>query len=335
MENRPPQTMMSAAKIYRLMFRGLTIIMLLLGAWGAKAQQEPIFAQFMLQKVIINPGAVGGAGHPCFTFLNRKQWLGIEGSPITQAFNFQAPMFAERVGIGFTIVNDNIGFFNTSNIIMQYAYRIDTDYGGLGVGLQGTIKRFYANWDATQTIESADPAIAGIGKEVRPIYNVGFGGYFEARRWYVGASIPNYLQQKKRSDTDVPSDGSFSGETPHAYLMAGLSFDVGRDAQLRPAALVKLVKNAPLNIDFNLTLGLQEKVWMGMTYRYSNSDIPNAKGSMDLIFNYQISEQFRAGLGYGLALSNLQKKNGGSFEFMLGYCLIREGKGIRNPRFFQ
>ena len=261
------------------------------------AQQEAIFSQFMFQKTIVNPGAAGGAGHPCFTFIHRKQWQGIEGSPSTQAFNFQTPAFGERVGLGVTLLNDKIGYFNTTNLSLQYAYRIDTEHGGLGLGLQGTMKRFNADWAESRTIQDGDPTVGNA--ETFSIFNVGFGAYFEAERWYLGASIPNYLEKGLRKKNNGLVD-DFTGETPHAYLMGGMVFDLKQNVKMRPALMLKKAKHSPLNLDVNLSFGFREKLWAGLTYRFSDSSVPGSAGGMDIILNYQITERLRAGAAYGI-----------------------------------
>ena len=308
------------------------ILLLILTGWGCSVngQQEAIFSQFMFQKTVINPGAVGSAGHPCFTLIHRKQWQGIEGSPSTQDFNFQTPLSAERVGLGINLMNDRIGYFNTTSLSLQYAYRIDTEHGGLGLGLQGTMKRFHADYAEARTIQEVDPNV-GLAESFS-IFNVGFGAYFQAEKWYVGASIPNYLEKGLRKNNNGLVD-DFSGETPHAYLMGGFVFDLNRKVKMRPAVLLKKAKHSPLNVDLNLSFGFQEKLWAGLTYRFSNSKVQGA-GGLDFILNYQITERLRAGAAYGIVFSDLQKKSAGTYEIMLGYCLRRDGKGVRNPRFF-
>ncbi|MEK7254433.1 MAG: type IX secretion system membrane protein PorP/SprF [Bacteroidota bacterium] len=299
----------------------------------AFSQQDVIFSQFMFKKAVINPGYVGTSGHPHFTFIHRQQWVGLEGSPITQAFSFETPLFAERVGVGISLINDNIGYFNSSLVNMQYAYRIDTEYGGLGLGLQGTLKRFYANWDASRTIHDGDP-ILGEDAEVTPIFNVGFGAYFEAKRWYLGVSVPYFLKKGLREQNQGLLSDISGGESPHYYLVGGLLFDLSRNVKLRPAWLVKFVKNAPLNSDLNLSLGLKDKLWFGVTYRWGTSFVPGGGGAIDFLVNYQISQRLRAGMAYDYALSELAQTNGGTYEIMLEYSIIRDGKGVRNPRFF-
>jgi type IX secretion system PorP/SprF family membrane protein len=310
----------------------LLLLCILLISLAAFSQQDVIFSQFMYKKSVINPGYAGSNGHPAFTFIHRQQWTGLEGSPITQAFSFQTPLFAERVGVGVSLINDHIGYFNSSFLNLQYAYRMDTEYGGLGLGLQGTFKWFNAKWTAAKTIHEGDP-ILGDRAEAVPIFNVGFGAYFEAKNWYAGVSVPYFLEKGLSKENKGLLD-DFTGDTPHYYFMGGLLFELSKNVKLRPAFLLKYVKNAPINSDLNLSLGFKEKYWAGLTYRWGSNFLPNAAGAIDFIFQYQISQRLKVGAAYDYALSNLQKTNGGTYEILVEYKIIRDGKGVRNPRFF-
>lgn len=298
----------------------------------AHAQQDVMFSHFMFKKAVINPGYVGSGGHPVFSFIHRQQWAGLDGAPLTQAFSFSTPAFAERVGLGITLINDNIAYFNSSFLNLQYAYRIDTESGGLGIGLQGTLRYFYTDWDQAQTIHEGDPQV-GNDQEAHPIFNVGFGAYYETKKFYVGVSVPRFLKKGLgEQNQGVLSD--LTGEVPHYYLMAGLLLDLSANVKIRPGILVKYVANAPLNTDFHCALGFKDKYWLGATYRWGATRLPNFNGGVDLLAQYQINERLRAGVAYGIGLSSIQQSNAGTYEIMLDYAIIRDGKGVRNPRFF-
>ncbi len=45
------------------------------------AQQEPIFTQFYVNKMIINPAVSGSSSYNLFNIQSRQQWLGFDGAP--------------------------------------------------------------------------------------------------------------------------------------------------------------------------------------------------------------------------------------------------------------
>ncbi len=295
-------------------------------------QQDLIFSQFMFKKMVVNPAYAGSGGAPILDLFHRQQWAGLEGAPMTQAISFSTPAFAERVGLGVTLINDNIGYFNSSYFNFAYAYRIDTESGGLGIGLQGSYRHFYTNWEKSETIHPGDPII-GDGSAIDPIFNVGFGIYFETKKYYIGASVPRFLK-KGSGDNGQGQLSDFTGESPHFYFMTGLLVDLSKNVKLRPGIMVKYAKNAPLNTDFHLSLGFREKFWFGTTYRWGASKIPHFNGTVVFMAQYQISQRLKAGLAYDYALSEIKTNNGGTYALMLEYAIIRDGKGVRNPRFF-
>lgn len=56
----------------------------------------------------VNPAYAGSRGVLSIAGLHRSQWIGLEGAPKTQTLNFHTPV-SDRVGIGLSIVNDEIG----------------------------------------------------------------------------------------------------------------------------------------------------------------------------------------------------------------------------------
>ncbi|MEM9327133.1 MAG: type IX secretion system membrane protein PorP/SprF [Bacteroidota bacterium] len=80
----------------------LTLLILLCGGFvlGTHAQQTPLYSQYFLNPYLYNPATVGFDGEAKAFFLYRKQWVGVEGAPETQAFTIDGQLKNERVGLG-------------------------------------------------------------------------------------------------------------------------------------------------------------------------------------------------------------------------------------------
>ena len=97
--------------------------------------------------------------------------------------------------------------------------------------------------------------------------------------------------------------------------------------------MIKYVKNAPIDMDLNLTAILRNDLWIGASYRFGGSKVEGFGESIDLYAQYQITNALRIGLAYDFTLSEIRSQSSGSYEFYVSYCLKDTGR-ISNPRFF-
>lgn len=310
-------------------------ILFLFFSLAVNAQQEALFSQFFSQKTIANPGAVGSQGLPYLSAIHRQQWVGLDGAPVTQAFTFDAPVFANRVGLGLTVINDQIGFFKGTYINAAYAYRLVFGNGTLGVGMQGTYRHQRADWGEAETITQRVDPTAGEDMAV-PLFNVGAGTHFENDRFFVGVSVP-YILEKSFTKKYKGIVEDFTGTTPHLFINAGWVIPITADLRLRPAFASRVVKNTPPGFDLHFSVGFLEnsRLWTGATLRWGQSKLATAGDALSLMSQYQISEKLNVGFAYDLSINGLQQQTAGTFELMVGYCFVKDGVGVHNPRFFQ
>jgi type IX secretion system PorP/SprF family membrane protein len=302
---------------------------MLLSAAGVFAQQEAIFSQFFYQKTYSNPGAAGSNGYPCLTAFHRQQWVGLEGAPSTQTLSFNSPAFADRVGVGLTLANDRIGFFNSTFANVAYAYRIAFGNGKLGIGMHASYLHRRVDWDKAETISGRPDPLVG-DENFSSGFNVGAGAHFENERFFAGISAPYFL------DRGGAAAGDFSGTTPHIFFMTGVLLDLSSKVKMRPALAARVVKNAPPGVDVHLSFGLldEARLWLGSTLRMSRSGGPANGDALVAMAQYQIGQRLRAGFAYDASLNELRRENQGTFELMIEYSLVRSGVAVRNPRFF-
>ena len=301
----------------------------------AFSQQEPQYTQFMYNKLAINPAYAGSREGACFTGVYRNQWIGMEGAPRTQMLSFDMPLLNDRVGIGLNINRATIGISEKWTIDGVYAYRIPIGNGHLGVGIQASARYIGNNYAdsrlvATQGI-SSDGGIP-VGAQSKYIPNFGAGLYYSTDKFYIGLSVPRFLE----NSIDFNSfSGVLGKEVPHVYFLTGLLWEINKNAKLQPQVLLKYAQNTPLDADLNLSLTLVEKITLGITYRVGGSSVSGFGESIDLLFAIQAAEQLLLGFSYDITLSELKDYSSGSVEAVIRYCLISsKGKDVVNPRFF-
>src|SRR5690606_41836180 len=85
------------------------IVLILFTSWAGVAQQLPQFTQYMFNTVSINPAYAGSRETLSVVGLHRSQWVGMDGAPTTQTLSVHAPLRNEKIGLGFSFINDEVG----------------------------------------------------------------------------------------------------------------------------------------------------------------------------------------------------------------------------------
>jgi len=304
---------------------GILILLLCLGA-NTKAQQEPLYTQYMFNTVSVNPAYTGTRNALNALFLSRLQWAGLEGAPRTYTFSMHTPIENYKMGIGFSLVKDNIGPVSNTYFNVNYAYRVNlTDDLILSMGIKGGIYSYYAglkdvflgNPDVDQSFYS------NISKTMQP--NAGIGFYLYNQRFYAGFSIPKLIES---SIGDYEYDGTVLNSLKrHYYLMAGYVFDVNDNLKFKPAFIEKVVQGAPPSTDITAQFVYRGTYWLGATYRVGDA--------VAFIANIQVNRQLMVGYSYDYSTSSLATYNTGSHEIVISYDFDGFIKNkVKSPRYF-
>ena len=312
----------------------LLTIGFMLGAFAPlKAQQDAQYTQFMFNKLVLNPAYAGSSQTPCLSLIHRRQWVGLEGAPVTSAISFNTPFSENRVGFGLNLEHDQIGPTKAWNLGMAYAYRIHLKKGVLSLGLQASIRQFQIDWLNENIIHTGDLLINNAANS-KLLPNVGLGIYYESPSYYFGVSAPRLLKgDLSLLDEVVNSTDLNSLEEQHIFAMAGFLIDLNDHIKLKPATLFKIVKNAPIDADLNLSLIFYEKLWLGTSVRWGGSTQQGFAESLDFFLQFQVSDGLRLGAGYDFTLSEINSYNNGTYEFYAHYC-FKPKEFASNPRFF-
>jgi type IX secretion system PorP/SprF family membrane protein len=331
-----------------MMKRILTILSLLVFVGQfAFGQQEPMFTKYMFNSLIFNPGYAGSAEHMSLGLLHRSQWVEIDGAPTTQTFTAHSPLRNERVGVGFSLINDKIGPSNTFGANIIYAYRIPIGKGKLSIGLQGGIENYRADWNDLNIDEDLDPAFLMPVNKLLP--NFGAGIFYYTRRFYIGGSVPHLVEYDLRDEQSIDI---YARQVRHYYFMTGAAFPLNGDALIfKPSFLMKNVGldkraskldafrdiGAPNEFDLDLSLLFQETLWVGAAFRSSFAkfiDGTSSYDSADIWVSYLMKNGLRFGAAYDYPLTEINNVSSGSFEIMLGYEFSFDEKKIVTPRYF-
>ena len=292
---------------------GVLALMSLTTVFG---QQDAQYTQYMYNMNVLNPAYAGSKGITSIGLLGRTQWVGVEGAPRTVTLAMHSPV-GRAVGLGLSVIHDEIGPVKEDNIYVDFSYTIFTsDEGRLAFGLKAGVSFL----DVREFI-TVDPDPLNVPvHETSP--NFGAGIYYYTDKFYLGLSAPNFIETKH-----LEKDGgtvSTASEKMHYFLTSGYVFDIADNLKLKPSTMIKATAGAPISVDLSLNLLVDERVELGLSHRFDDS--------ISAMIGFQVNEDFRIGYAYDYTTTKFGDFNSGSHEIMLLFDFNK--KNVKSPRFF-
>jgi type IX secretion system PorP/SprF family membrane protein len=307
------------------------VILLLVLAMGTasevKAQYDMMFTQYMNNEMFINPAYAGSKGALSLTALHRQQWVGMAGRPITTTLTAHAPLMANTMGVGISLLNEKIGVTNRNMIYLTYAYHLKTgDKSRLSFGLMGGIHIQNDRLSEVVLGSSDDHNFRSNATMTTP--NFGFGISFTTDKFFAGLSIPRLIDDHLTIGqlNDVENAIGIKPSKFHYFVNVGRVFTVSEYFKVKPSLMMKAVANAPVQFDFNVSALIREHLWLGLAYRTG--------ADMSAMIGVQINPRFLINYSYDYPTSSLNKFSSGSHEVVLSALFGYKGKKIVSNRYF-
>lgn len=308
-------------------------LLLLLCPSILRAQQTPQYSQYIFNGMIINPAYAGSKGFLNANAIYRTQWTGLEGAPRTATFSLDGVNVADRIGWGGYVVQDRIGSQSHTTLSGNAAIKLKTSEAGIfSFGLALGASFFTFDPAKVKTTTPNDPAFGG-SQERSLTPDLKAGVYYHTRKFYTGLSVANLVQF---------GVGHLIQPRPHLFFTSGYVLSLGDYLKFKPSLLIKDDLHAPTNADFNAFLLLEERLWLGASYRTRLNIWQRLPGeeaglesaaAMAYMLEFYPADKIRIGYAYDHTRSGFN--NLGSHEISLGYYFIRQ-QGVRTltPRYF-
>lgn len=291
----------------------LGIAFILLTVNQAFSQQDPQMSLNSFNHLAVNPGFAGLNQAICVSAINRNQWMGFEGHPLTTTFAAHMPVAQINSGVGINIIQDKLGFNKDFHMNLAYSYHLAVGDGllGLGLGLGMMQKAFDAQElkspsslvDGTNVY--LDPAIPH--SESKIVFDANFGAFYRSKDLYLGISTTHLTQPQLKYE-----EGKNPFVRRHYYVTAAYFWQLpDPQFELRPSLFVKF-DGATAQYDFNAILLYNKQFWGGFTYR--------TKDAMTAMVGYNTQMDVGFGLAYDFTTSALRQYENGSLELMIRYC---------------
>ena len=300
-------------------FKAIVSLIIALAGLQIEAQQDPQVTQYMYNMNIVNPAYAGSTEAISLGLLGRTQWVGLDGAPKTVTFSIHSPV-GKNIGLGMSVVSDQIGPVNESNLNADFSYTLKTsDIGKLALGLKAGVT-FQDLGLATITTVSPDVNFTDNINNTFP--NFGIGAFYYTDKFYAGIAMPNMI----KSNHFEKQGGIISKATEkmHYFINSGYVFDITENLKFKPSVLLKAVTGSPVSMDLSSNFLINERLELGASYRIDDS--------FSGLVNFAVNQNLRIGYAYDHTISNLGDYNSGSHEVIVRYDF--HFYKYKSPRFF-
>lgn len=307
---------------------------LLVTASNLKAQ-DPIFSQFNLSPLQLNPGLAGLTDDPRFSANYRNQYPGFNNAYRTYALSYDQFFPNINGGIGGWVLSDDAGdgILKTIKLAGIFSYQLRlTDNLYAKTGIEIGIVQSTLNWNKLIFGDQIDDYVGTISpggipfptEETAPDKNkvvypdLGMGMVVYGGDIYTGISVRHI----NRPDPDFLSiNSNLSPRIPMRWTAhAGASWPVfpglfSRSMEINFSPAIIAVKQGPLNqVNGGFTLDA-EMISFGLHYRLSSGNSEAIIGSIGFRTN-----QLRLGYSFDYTVSGFPL-NGGTHEIGIVYQL--------------
>ena len=293
-------------------FKHIALIAAVVFTTQAIAQQIPLSEQYFINKYAFSP-AMAGHNNNVEGFLSyRKSWTGVAGSPETKMFNMNGRIF-ENMGLGGSLISDQIGIFRTLSAQASYAYRLKlggTQNLNFGVNAGVLESRIMLS---EQTQENLNDPIALSNMNVNQVvFDMSFGIHYQFDRFHAGVYIPRMVETKV-DETIMNENTTLYTLKRHYQIYSSYTYTVSRDLHVEPSLVVRTDLNSPVFYQVSALAKYRKQVWLGFTY-FKQSYFGLAIGGMphsNLVVNY----------GYEFGGNGMLAQSTGTHEVSVGFLI--------------
>jgi type IX secretion system PorP/SprF family membrane protein len=298
----------------------LVLLLVVLCAEVASAQQDPQYTQYMYNMNVVNPAYAGSKESLSITALYRNQWTGFDDAPVTFTFSAHSPI-SDKIGLGLSAIKDELGPVSETNVFADFSYTLEVGATmKLALGLKAGFTFHDVGLVGLDLQDGGDPFFS---QDINNTYpNIGAGAFLYSDKFYVGLSVPNLLTSVHLDENGI----MYGSETNHFFGTAGYVFQVSDSFKLKPSVMVKTAFDSPVSYDVNINALYLEKFELGASYRLDDS--------FSALVGFQVTPNVRIGYAYDYITSEIKTVAGASHEVILSFDLFFKKRTMRSPRYF-
>ncbi len=286
------------------------LIALMSGA--VKAQQLPIYSQYMLNDFSMNPAIAGTQDYFNVKSDNRFQWIGITDAPRTYVLTFDGPIQSQHMGIGTYVFTDITGPTRRTGFTASYSYHLQLNKTlKLSFGIAAGAVQFAVDGQSISLQQSNDQALVNqLESAIVPDFAAGV--YLYSPKFYIGIAAPQIIPITAKLNNYADAQNIM---VTHYYATAGYNFDLGKDFQFKPCVVANYVFPVPPQFDLGARILYQEKFWIGGGYRTLDAAYA--------MIGYVYQKNLTLGFSYDYAVTDIHNYSFGTTEMFIGITFNR------------
>ncbi|RTY96496.1 type IX secretion system membrane protein PorP/SprF [Flavobacterium sp. GSP27] len=297
----------------------VTFFLFLIGIFVVNAQENERYTQYLYNPIGINPAAAGASEMNTLFTSYRTQWVGVAGAPETMALSFNGATKNENVGLGISVMNDQIGPSVQSALAVDFAYslRLNPNYK-LAFGLKASANLLNVDFTKLYLKDGTESVFENnIDNKFSP--NIGVGLYLHSDKTSIGLSVPNLLATKFYDKySSNASNSSIATDNLNIFLTANHLFELDYNLKFKPALLVKIVQEGHVQTYASATFLVNDVFTFGTSYRFG--------GTINSLVGFQINNRVFIGYGYDLETRSMRNYNTASHEIFIKFNLFSKNQ---------
>lgn len=289
--------------LYRFIMKtkySIYIITLLIAcSIGAKAQLNPLQAQYYTNRYLGNPAMAGIEKGLALNLSHRSQFSDIPGAPVSQ--NLTADYGYNRVGIGLNITLDKAGLQRFVRALASYAYHLPlNETSALHFGVSAGIMNQRL---ATDDINgNPNDNLVGLYNQRQTHFDGDFGVALTTGKISIEAALPNLRNL-------LWNDNGNLADLPTFYSAVSYKIPID-DAELEPKVAFRGIKGFDNIWDAGAQLSfVKRQIMLNGVYHSTGST------SFGVAMDYQ--KKYLIGFSHTLQTSSLANYTNGDFEINL------------------
>ncbi|WP_262249499.1 PorP/SprF family type IX secretion system membrane protein [Parapedobacter soli] len=224
-----------------------------------RAQQALTYTQYAEHRSALNPAASLLQEQGEFSFIGRRQWVGLEGAPTAYwgSGHIGLPQFGATVGLNIKHESMAVEDHLEASVFFAKAVRIsEKEY--IGLSLNAGLSHVNGNFSA---LDPQDPTFRDDVRETDVM--TGFGVMlYSPERYYVGLSLPRLML------STLGLGGMKQYDFRNQYhLIAGALVPMGADFHLKPSLLVTYAQSLRPQADIGAMVFVKRVFGVGLNVR--------------------------------------------------------------------
>ncbi|WP_185153465.1 PorP/SprF family type IX secretion system membrane protein [Fulvivirga lutimaris] len=283
-------------------------------------QDLPLFTQSFTNTFIYNP-SFSGIDYGSFTLAHNRSWINTEGAPTSNFLSINTPIPETNLGIGFSLLSEQINFYENLYLSGAVAYHIPLNGDqAFSFGLSGEYSNIRINRDQLVAQDLTEDVLVNLGENVNNL-DLSVGVSFRSTYYLAGVSANRLASSFTANETGV----NFS-QFYNAYLRLMLPMRGGKDV-LEPVINYRNLAASGSQLSAGLFYTYNELIMIGSSFRQTN------------VWSHSIglSINNRLALGYTYETVNqgILSSNNPTHEIVLRYDLLRTGYKYKNASYIQ